>query len=157
VSKDPPAPHRSRARGGPLQEGRSSTSPARGGPLQEGRSSTSPARGGPLQEGRSGDLTLPARGLLFDEDGVLVDSDAAVTASWSRWATEHGLLPAEVVAVVYGRRAAAGRAAGARVLGVGQRALGSGADLVVGDLTGVSWADGVLTVAAGSVLRARTP
>ncbi len=215
---------------------------------------------------------LPARGLLFDNDGVLVDSDAAVAASWSRWATEHGLVPAEVVAVVHGRRAAdtvaallpaerraaasalidrleledaatvpavagaagllgtlpahvwavvtsgtpalatarlaaaglplpgvlvtghdvrtgkpdpegyllgarllgvppeetvvvedspagiaAGRAAGARVLGVGERALGTGADVVVGDLTGVSWADGVLTVAAGSVLPERTP
>ncbi len=252
MSEDPPAPRHSQARGGPLQEGRSSTSPARGGTLQDG-------------------LTLPAEGLLFDNDGVLVDSDAAVAASWSRWATEHGLVPAEVLAVVHGRRAAdtvaallpeprraaasalidryelddagtvpavagaaellaslpprvwavvtsgtpalaaarlraaglplpgamvtgsdvrtgkpdpegyllgarllgvppeqtvvvedspagiaAGRAAGARVLGVGERALGAGADVVVRDLTGLSWADGVLTVPAGSVLPAGT-
>ncbi len=217
-------------------------------------------------------MQIPARGLLFDNDGVLVDSDAAVAASWSRWALEHDLDPAAVLAVVHGRRAAdtvadlvaedrraaaaelidryelqdagtvpavagaadllaalppdvwavvtsgtpalaaarltaaglplpgamvtghdvrtgkpdpegylrgarllgvppqetvvvedapagiaAGRAAGARVVGVGERALGTGADVVVGDLTGLSWADGVLTVPAGSVLRARTP
>ncbi len=214
-------------------------------------------------------LTLPARGLLFDNDGVLVDSDAAVTASWSRWSLEQGLDPAAVMAVVHGRRAAdtvadlvaadrraaatelidryeledagtvpavpgaadllaslppevwavvtsgtpalatarltaaglplpgalvtghdvrvgkpdpeayllgarllglrpeetvvvedspagitAGTAAGARVLGVGERAVGTGADVVVRDLTGVRWADGVLTVPTGSVLRA---
>jgi sugar-phosphatase len=48
---------------------------------------------------------LPVRGLLFDCDGVLVDSDASVTAAWSRWATHHGLDPVEVVALVHGRRA----------------------------------------------------
>lgn len=48
---------------------------------------------------------------------------------------------------------AAGRAAGARVLGVGQRALGAGADVVVTDLTGLSWADGVLSVPADRLLQ----
>jgi sugar-phosphatase len=267
--KDPAAPHHSQARGGPLQQGRSRTSPARGGSLQEGRSSTSPARGGTLQQGRSRGVTLPARGLLLDNDGVLVDSDAAVTTSWSRWATEQGLDPAGVVAVVHGRRSAdtvadlvpgarrveatalidryeledaetvpavpgaadllaslpaevwavvtsgtpalatarltaaglplpeamvtgpdvtagkphpecyrlgaralglrpeetvvledspagvaAGRAAGARVVGIGERALAAGADVVVRDLTGLRWADGVLSVPAGAVLQA---
>jgi mannitol-1-/sugar-/sorbitol-6-phosphatase len=232
VSKDHPAPRRSQARGGTLQGGR-----------------------------------IPARGLLFDNDGVLVDSDAAVVTSWSRWAVEHDLDPTGVLAVVHGRRAAdtvadlvtgprraeaaalidryeledagtvpavagaadllaslpqdvwavvtsgtpalatarlraaglplpgamvtghdvrtgkpdpegyllgarllglrpedtvvledapagiaAGRAAGARVVGVGERAVGTGADVVVRDLTGLRWDDGVLTVAAGSVL-----
>jgi mannitol-1-/sugar-/sorbitol-6-phosphatase len=227
------------------------------------------AGGGSLPQGRSRDLTLPARGLLFDNDGVLVDSDAAVTTSWSRWALEQGLDPVHVMAVVHGRRAAdtvadlvaegrrdgatalidryeledagtvpavagaadllaalpahvwavvtsgtpalatarltaaglplpgamvtghdvrvgkpdpeayllgarllglppadtvvvedspagvaAGRAAGARVLGVGERALGTGADVVVRDLRQLRWADGVLTVAAGAVLQA---
>ncbi|MGY1693770.1 HAD-IA family hydrolase [Geodermatophilus sp. SYSU D00814] len=229
------------------------------------------AGGGHLRPGGSAlGLTrqIPARGLLFDNDGVLVDSEAAVTASWSRWAAEHDLVPAEVLAVVHGRRSAdtvaalvpesrraaatalidryeledagtvpavagaaellaslppsvwavvtsgtpalaatrlraaglplpgalvsgadvrtgkpdpegyllgarllgvppeetvvvedspagiaAGRAAGARVLGVGARALGAGADVVVADLTGLSWADGVLSVPAGSLLR----
>ncbi len=244
-------------------------SQARGGSLQQGRSSTSPGRGGTLQQGRSRGVTLPARGLLFDNDGVLVDSDAAVTTSWSRWATEQGLDPAGVVAVVHGRRSAdtvadlvpgarrveatalidryeledaetvpavpgaadllaslpaevwavvtsgtpalatarltaaglplpeamvtgpdvtagkphpecyrlgaralglrpeetvvledspagvaAGRAAGARVVGIGERALAAGADVVVRDLTGLRWADGVLSVPAGAVLQA---
>jgi len=49
---------------------------------------------------------LPARGLLFDNDGVLVDSEAAVVSSWWRWALDSGLDPAEVLAAVPGRRAA---------------------------------------------------
>ena len=51
-------------------------------------------------------LHLPARGLLFDNDGVLVDSDASVATSWSRWAEVYGLDPAEVTGMVHGRRAA---------------------------------------------------
>ena len=49
---------------------------------------------------------MPARGLLFDNDGVLVDSEASVVSSWSRWAVDHDLDPAEVLAAVPGRRAA---------------------------------------------------
>jgi sugar-phosphatase len=49
---------------------------------------------------------LTGRVLLFDCDGVLVDSDASVTAAWSRWAGEHGLPAADVMAVVHGRRSA---------------------------------------------------
>jgi sugar-phosphatase len=96
VRKDPAAPHHSQARGGSLQQGRSSTSP----------SHRSQACGGSLQQGRSGGLFLPARGLLFDNDGVLVDSEAGVVRSWSRWAFEHDLDPAQVMAAVPGRRAA---------------------------------------------------
>jgi mannitol-1-/sugar-/sorbitol-6-phosphatase len=62
----------------------------------------SQARSGPLQDG----LTLPARGLLFDNDGVLVDSEAGVVSAWSRWADQHGLDPEQVVELVQGRRAA---------------------------------------------------
>ncbi|MEU6223142.1 HAD-IA family hydrolase [Streptomyces sp. NPDC047042] len=51
-------------------------------------------------------LALPARGLLFDSDGVLVDSDASVLASWSRWARAYRLDPDEVAATVHGRRSA---------------------------------------------------
>jgi sugar-phosphatase len=54
----------------------------------------------------SPELHLPARGLLFDNDGVLVDSDAAVARSWTRWAIEHGLAPASVLEIVHGRRSA---------------------------------------------------
>jgi mannitol-1-/sugar-/sorbitol-6-phosphatase len=52
------------------------------------------------------DVHLPARGLLFDNDGVLVDSEPSVVRSWRRWAVEHDLDPDEVMAVVPGRRAA---------------------------------------------------
>jgi len=51
-------------------------------------------------------VLLPARGLLFDNDGVLVDSEAGVVRSWSRWAVDHDLDPDEVMAAVPGRRAA---------------------------------------------------
>ena len=47
---------------------------------------------------------LPGRVVLFDCDGVLVDSDAAVITAWERWAIEHGLSAAAVLAVVHGRR-----------------------------------------------------
>jgi mannitol-1-/sugar-/sorbitol-6-phosphatase len=49
---------------------------------------------------------LPGRVVLFDCDGVLVDSDACVIAAWSRWADEQGLAARDVLAVVHGRRSA---------------------------------------------------
>ena len=51
------------------------------------------------------DLHVPARGLLFDNDGVLVDSLAAVESAWSRWAHAHDLAPEQALSVVHGRRA----------------------------------------------------
>jgi sugar-phosphatase len=41
--------------------------------------------------------------LLFDLDGVLVDSTPAVARVWGRWALEHGFNPQEVVAHAHGR------------------------------------------------------
>ncbi|NAZ82473.1 HAD-IA family hydrolase [Kineococcus sp. R8] len=52
------------------------------------------------------DRVLRAEAVLFDCDGVLVDSDASVTAAWSRWSRDEGLDPVAVVAQVHGRRAA---------------------------------------------------
>jgi sugar-phosphatase len=49
---------------------------------------------------------LPCRAVLFDCDGVLVDSDASVLAAWSRWARELDLDPDAVIGVVHGRRSA---------------------------------------------------
>lgn len=46
-------------------------------------------------------------GVLFDSDGVLVDSDASVVAAWTRWANEFGLDPDLVHTSVHGRPAAA--------------------------------------------------
>ena len=42
-------------------------------------------------------------GVLFDLDGVLIDSTPAVTRVWRQWALEHGFNPEEVVARVHGR------------------------------------------------------
>jgi sugar-phosphatase len=41
--------------------------------------------------------------LLFDLDGVLINSTPAVTRVWHRWALEHGFNPEEVVARAHGR------------------------------------------------------
>ncbi|MFE9703448.1 HAD family hydrolase [Streptomyces sp. NPDC005930] len=47
---------------------------------------------------------LPARALLLDMDGTLVNSDAAVERVWRRWADRHGLDDDEVMKVVHGRQ-----------------------------------------------------
>jgi len=48
--------------------------------------------------------TLRCRALLFDLDGVLVDSAACVEATWRRWAVRHRLDPEEIIEVAHGRR-----------------------------------------------------
>jgi sugar-phosphatase len=42
--------------------------------------------------------------VLFDCDGVLVDSLASVSTAWSRWARDLGLEPGRVSSLVHGRR-----------------------------------------------------
>jgi sugar-phosphatase len=44
--------------------------------------------------------------ILFDMDGTLVDSTAAVEASWSHWARDQGLSVEHIMRVCHGRRAA---------------------------------------------------
>jgi mannitol-1-/sugar-/sorbitol-6-phosphatase len=46
---------------------------------------------------------IVAAALLFDMDGVLIDSTPAVARVWRRWAIEHGFNPEEVVARAHGR------------------------------------------------------
>jgi sugar-phosphatase len=46
---------------------------------------------------------LHCAALLFDLDGVLINSTPAVTRVWYRWAVEHGFDPDEVVARAHGR------------------------------------------------------
>src|SRR5260370_35628170 len=41
--------------------------------------------------------------LLFDMDGVLIDSTPAVARVWRKWAIEHGFNPAEVISRAHGR------------------------------------------------------
>ena len=42
--------------------------------------------------------------ILFDLDGVLVDSAECVERTWHRWAVEHDLDPARVIEIAHGRR-----------------------------------------------------
>ncbi|TNM64092.1 HAD-IA family hydrolase [Streptomyces sp. NP160] len=46
----------------------------------------------------------PARAVLFDADGVLVDSHAGYRRVWDRWSALHGLDPDAVHAATHGRR-----------------------------------------------------
>lgn len=51
-------------------------------------------------------VELDVAALLFDNDGVLVDSVDAGNEAWTRWAEEFGQDPAHVLSVIHGRRAA---------------------------------------------------
>jgi mannitol-1-/sugar-/sorbitol-6-phosphatase len=48
---------------------------------------------------------LLVEGVLFDLDGVLVDSTAGVDRVWRDWARRHGLDPARTAHMAHGRRA----------------------------------------------------
>ena len=48
-------------------------------------------------------MKIQCRGVLFDLDGVLVDSTPAVARVWTKWATKHGFVPEEVVRQAHGR------------------------------------------------------
>jgi len=48
-------------------------------------------------------IEISCSAVLFDLDGVLVDSTPAVARVWTGWALEHGLIPAEVVKRAHGR------------------------------------------------------
>jgi sugar-phosphatase len=48
-------------------------------------------------------VNIRCRGVLFDLDGVLVDSTPAVARVWAWWAHEHGFDPDEVVKKAHGR------------------------------------------------------
>jgi mannitol-1-/sugar-/sorbitol-6-phosphatase len=48
-------------------------------------------------------MMVSARALLFDLDGVLIDSTPAVTRVWAQWAVEHGFEPEKTVREAHGR------------------------------------------------------
>jgi sugar-phosphatase len=48
-------------------------------------------------------VEISCEGVLFDLDGVLVDSTPAVERVWSKWALAHGLDPEETVRAAHGR------------------------------------------------------
>ena len=49
-------------------------------------------------------MRLGCEAILFDLDGVLVDSSVCVERSWHEWANEHGLDPAAIIRVAHGQR-----------------------------------------------------
>jgi sugar-phosphatase len=49
--------------------------------------------------------SIECGGVLFDLDGVLVDSTPGVTRVWRGWAIEHGYDPTDIVKLAHGRRA----------------------------------------------------
>ena len=48
-------------------------------------------------------MIVTACALLFDLDGVLIDSTPAVTRVWAQWAIEHGFEPEKTVREAHGR------------------------------------------------------
>lgn len=48
-------------------------------------------------------ISIQCGAVLFDMDGVLVDSTPAVARVWTSWALEHGLIPDVVVRRAHGR------------------------------------------------------
>jgi len=48
-------------------------------------------------------ITIQCSAVLFDLDGVLIDSTPAVARVWSRWAGAHGLDPEKVTKMAHGR------------------------------------------------------
>jgi sugar-phosphatase len=48
-------------------------------------------------------IAIRCSALLFDMDGVLIDSTPAVARVWTRWALERGLDPDKVVRMAHGR------------------------------------------------------
>ncbi|MGE5324571.1 MAG: HAD family hydrolase [Actinomycetota bacterium] len=49
-------------------------------------------------------MILTCQAVLFDLDGVLVDSTPAVARVWAKWALAHGLSPETAIAHAHGRR-----------------------------------------------------
>jgi sugar-phosphatase len=48
-------------------------------------------------------MKISARGILFDLDGVLVDSTPAVARCWARWAKIHGFVADDIIRMAHGR------------------------------------------------------
>lgn len=113
-------------------------------------------------------MQLHARALLFDSDGVLVDSAVEGERAWTQWAHDNGLAPEVVLDGVHGRRSKdtvgmhlpeSGRAAGLALIeqleisgSAATRAI-PGAVELLRSLPAGGWA--VVTSASEELLRAR--
>jgi sugar-phosphatase len=58
----------------------------------------------PYEKVRSAMTCMRCQAILFDMDGVLVDSRAVVERTWHRWAARHGIEAGPIIAVAHGRR-----------------------------------------------------
>jgi mannitol-1-/sugar-/sorbitol-6-phosphatase len=113
-------------------------------------------------------VLLAARALLFDSDGVLVDSAVDGERAWTQWARDNGLAPEAVLEGVHGRRSKdtvglhlpeSGRAAGLALIeqleiagSAATRPIAGAVDLLR-SLPVARWA--VVTSASEDLLRAR--
>ncbi len=52
----------------------------------------------------SAESALVCKAILFDLDGVLVDSAECVERAWRSWSAQHGLNAEDVIAIAHGRR-----------------------------------------------------
>jgi len=66
---------------------------------------TSEGHGGDVEQDcyYFGMAQVSCRGVLFDMDGVLVDSTPAVARVWTAWAHRHGMEPERIVTMAHGR------------------------------------------------------
>ena len=71
------------------------------------RSCSTPAATTPARStGRNHVDVIRCGAILFDLDGVLMDSRVCVERHWTRWANGHGIDVAHVLAEAHGRRTA---------------------------------------------------